>query len=544
MKPFWVSFYSYKGGVGRSMALANLAALLATRGRRVFMIDFDLEAPGLDSFQEFGIEAKKQGVVEYAYEFQQRKIAPELSAYVQKCKFSRPVRGDVWLMSSGKKDESYNAKRIAVNWEELYASGLGEPFVANWKAAIHRLYKPDYVFVDSRTGLTDVGGICTLHLPDLVVLLFGLNDQNLHGTAAVLQTIRNAPATRPSQVLTVATPVPNLPRDEDGLLSTRLAEAKKQLGIKVETFISYNPQAALIEKLFTLDNERNRTAAEYTYLLEEIQKRDLDGLDSLVSKANKACNEDDAEVAVRVRAVLSEDFGDRADALFTIGLITRRFGEREDAIAYWRRALDLEPSHPDAFRAMVTYAKQKKQFDEVIRLLDARLEHLASVNPSIIPEMHRERAAELMALNRFSEAAESFRISRQGADIHMVFVAMFNEAEAKRRAAGKIDREEWGKIVEAFERRIKIETLPIAIQTNMFQAIHIAYACLGKLSIALEFLERAKLCGAAVGKTEPIFCVKTYTNIAADEFLAVNGEMVTALRAGMLWDGMPLPPED
>src|SRR5881398_1050556 len=102
MKPFWVTFYSYKGGVGRSMALANLAALLARRGRRVFMIDFDLEAPGLDSFQEFGIEAKKQGVVEYAHEFQQKKIAPELSAYVQECQFSRPVRGKVWLMSSGK----------------------------------------------------------------------------------------------------------------------------------------------------------------------------------------------------------------------------------------------------------------------------------------------------------------------------------------------------------------------------------------------------------------------------------------------------------
>src|SRR5437867_6468277 len=222
MKAFWVSFYSYKGGVGRSMALGNLAVLLASRGRRVFMIDFDLEAPGLDSFKEFGIETKKQGVVEYVHEFQKTRIAPELHTYVQECKFAKPLRGNVWLMSSGKNDESYNAKRIAVNWEELYSTGLGEPFIANWKAAIHRLYKPDYVFVDSRTGLTDVGGICTLHLPDLVVLLFALNDQNLHGTAAVLQTIRNAPSPQPPQVMPVATPVPNIPRDEDGLLKSRL----------------------------------------------------------------------------------------------------------------------------------------------------------------------------------------------------------------------------------------------------------------------------------------------------------------------------------
>ncbi|HLM42734.1 MAG TPA: AAA family ATPase, partial [Myxococcaceae bacterium] len=45
-----ISFYSYKGGVGRSMALANVATLLAHRGRRVLVVDFDLEAPGLHRY--------------------------------------------------------------------------------------------------------------------------------------------------------------------------------------------------------------------------------------------------------------------------------------------------------------------------------------------------------------------------------------------------------------------------------------------------------------------------------------------------------------
>ena len=44
------TFYSYKGGVGRSMALANVAALLARWGQRVLVIDWDLEAPGLERF--------------------------------------------------------------------------------------------------------------------------------------------------------------------------------------------------------------------------------------------------------------------------------------------------------------------------------------------------------------------------------------------------------------------------------------------------------------------------------------------------------------
>src|SRR5437588_701647 len=46
------SFYSFKGGVGRSMALANVAELLYHRGLRVLMVDFDLEAPGLEQFFE------------------------------------------------------------------------------------------------------------------------------------------------------------------------------------------------------------------------------------------------------------------------------------------------------------------------------------------------------------------------------------------------------------------------------------------------------------------------------------------------------------
>src|SRR5262245_25635382 len=42
-----VTFYSYKGGVGRTMTLANVAWNLASNGRRVLAIDWDLEAPGL-----------------------------------------------------------------------------------------------------------------------------------------------------------------------------------------------------------------------------------------------------------------------------------------------------------------------------------------------------------------------------------------------------------------------------------------------------------------------------------------------------------------
>src|SRR5438552_17564380 len=45
-----ITFYSYKGGTGRSMALANLAWIVAASGKRVLAIDWDLEAPGLHRY--------------------------------------------------------------------------------------------------------------------------------------------------------------------------------------------------------------------------------------------------------------------------------------------------------------------------------------------------------------------------------------------------------------------------------------------------------------------------------------------------------------
>ena len=51
-----ITFYSFKGGVGRTLALVNVGAHLALQGKSVLLVDFDLEAPGLDSFPAFRAE--------------------------------------------------------------------------------------------------------------------------------------------------------------------------------------------------------------------------------------------------------------------------------------------------------------------------------------------------------------------------------------------------------------------------------------------------------------------------------------------------------
>ncbi|HUU23744.1 MAG TPA: P-loop NTPase, partial [Phycisphaerae bacterium] len=60
--PYIFTFYSFKGGVGRSMAVLNVAYDLAGRGRNVLILDMDLEAPGLSGFmnRQAGLERQAE----------------------------------------------------------------------------------------------------------------------------------------------------------------------------------------------------------------------------------------------------------------------------------------------------------------------------------------------------------------------------------------------------------------------------------------------------------------------------------------------------
>lgn len=64
-----ITFYSYKGGTGRSMALVNIAAELIKSGLRVLIVDFDLEAPGLDTFNLPRPQKVGKGVVEFVLDY-------------------------------------------------------------------------------------------------------------------------------------------------------------------------------------------------------------------------------------------------------------------------------------------------------------------------------------------------------------------------------------------------------------------------------------------------------------------------------------------
>src|SRR5436309_1697080 len=76
-----VTFYSYKGGVGRSRALANTAYQLARSGKRVLCVDFDLEAPGLLNYFKRWIRVDdrledRRGVIDLLYNYAEYLLLP------------------------------------------------------------------------------------------------------------------------------------------------------------------------------------------------------------------------------------------------------------------------------------------------------------------------------------------------------------------------------------------------------------------------------------------------------------------------------------
>src|ERR1700732_3066095 len=60
-----VTFYSYKGGVGRSFALANIATILAQWGSKVLVVDWDIEAPGLNHYFAQYAAPMHRGVLDF-----------------------------------------------------------------------------------------------------------------------------------------------------------------------------------------------------------------------------------------------------------------------------------------------------------------------------------------------------------------------------------------------------------------------------------------------------------------------------------------------
>ncbi len=178
-RPWTVAFYSFRGGVGRT----TLAVSTALNLRNAFLLDFDLEAPGIDEFEDFKpVVPAQKGLIEYVSDYLDTGIAPRLGDYV--------YRNDLPTMRAGRRDEKHRLFLTQIDWNRFYSKEDGYLFFENLKVGVRKEYGSEFMLVDSRTGLTDIGSICTGHLADAVVLVFQPTTAHEQGLVDMVSAIR------------------------------------------------------------------------------------------------------------------------------------------------------------------------------------------------------------------------------------------------------------------------------------------------------------------------------------------------------------------
>lgn len=275
-----VTFYSYKGGCGRTMALANVAWILASRGKRVLAVDWDLESPGLHSyfrpFLDNSIVSFNPGVIDMVTDYVWAAVGVRERPAGWQRQYARvgvhavsvewpnwPGEGTLDYLSAGRLNRDYSSTVSAFDWDNFYDRLGGGLFLDAMRAEMKETY--DYVLVDSRTGLNDISDICTGHLPDVLVACFALNDQSIDGVASVARQIDSRHGNRRIRILPVPMRTEEAEKEKldisrsfarvkfSGFPSDMDAEQLKAYWPSVE--IPYKPFYAFEETLATFGDE-------------------------------------------------------------------------------------------------------------------------------------------------------------------------------------------------------------------------------------------------------------------------------------------------
>lgn len=196
-RPAVITFYSYKGGVGRTMLAANVAVALASRGKTVLW-DLDVEAPGLHRIRALRSGGEiERGFFDWTCEWQQHKRRPpgpkDLKAF-EGLLAATPYTNLQIIPAHG--DGADVAELYGrIDFEQLLGGPTGaDPTQgrALFEALLDHLGEKGirHVLIDSRTGLTALGAFLTNVIADCTVLVGGYGQQNLGGLRVAWQALR------------------------------------------------------------------------------------------------------------------------------------------------------------------------------------------------------------------------------------------------------------------------------------------------------------------------------------------------------------------
>ena len=188
-----ISIHSFRGGTGKSNTIANLAALLAAEGRRVGVVDTDIQSPGIHVLFGLGEERVKYSLNDYLW----GKCDIRQATYDVTPHWNAGIKGQIFLIPS-----SVNAGEIARVLREGYDVGL-------LNDGFHRLIKDmslDVLMIDTHPGLNEET-LLSIAISDALVIILRPDQQDYQGTGVTVEVARKLDVPR---LLLVVNKVPSV----------------------------------------------------------------------------------------------------------------------------------------------------------------------------------------------------------------------------------------------------------------------------------------------------------------------------------------------
>ncbi|NER39505.1 MAG: ParA family protein [Oscillatoria sp. SIO1A7] len=184
-RPIVTTFYSLRGGVGRSTALAYTARILASRDRTVLCVDMDLEAPGLAAL--FGKEAEikpERGLLSVLLDIDQGN-RPDIAKHILRLSDS----DELYCLPAGIANANYARKMKFIDPGAWYREERNPLRELLDMLGSDLPFKPDVILLDARTGMNSLNAPLLFDLADLAIVTFFPNPQSFSGNEALVRAL-------------------------------------------------------------------------------------------------------------------------------------------------------------------------------------------------------------------------------------------------------------------------------------------------------------------------------------------------------------------
>lgn len=409
-----ITFYSYKGGVGRSLTLSNIAMRLADFGKKVCIIDFDLEAPGLHlKFGDYiNLETLNKGIVEYIYEFQNNNSIPQsVKNYTIDINYNSKLNGSIKMLPAGNiNSNDYWKKLSSINWKDLFYSdnSHGIELLLHLKELIKKELKPDFLLIDSRTGITDTSSIAMTLLADTVVTLAANNEENISGIARIIKSLKreeNNLIGKLPDIHFVLTRIPYYPKPEDRYKELRFVNKAKAIinnedKLIEKVFVIHSDPGLEEEEKFKINFSSKRKAGstvpiEEDYLLlfgeltkDELTKKEIKKFKILKEVENlidESKNTNDSAIKIKKLDEALKLNNESHEALFLLANVNKVLEQYHEGLENIEMAISIKPESLDYQfeKAFFNYILKKTKIAEKICL------EIIAKNPKHYQSLHQ-----------------------------------------------------------------------------------------------------------------------------------------------------------